>query len=228
MSHIDARDRSTRDCVEAILRDLAPPDVTTGARLIDPADEPHLFEAERKAVERSCAARRQEFASGRALLRELLGERVPLPPRTGQSPSLPYGVVCSLAHDHLLAVAAVSISPAIRAVGIDIEPAGPYDADLADMIVRLDEPLIDARMAFAMKEAAFKVWSDLGGGFLEPHQVRLDLDGRQSFGATVVGSGIRYTGRWARAEGRWLALVIEHTPSDEPRSAPQREYEFLA
>ena len=47
--------------------------VSVGAAAIDPADEQRLFPEEAAIVANAVAKRRREFASGRALLRSLLG-----------------------------------------------------------------------------------------------------------------------------------------------------------
>ena len=109
------------------------------------------------------AKRRHEFATGRALLRQLIGSDVAIPVGPDRAPVLPAGVRASLAHDHGLAVAAVTTDPRVRALGIDIEPVDPLPPDIATVVLRPDEVGLDAHHAFTMKEAAYKAWSRLGG-----------------------------------------------------------------
>ena len=54
--------------------------------------------------------------------------------------------------------------PAIVALGIDIEPATPLSAGVARLILRPEERHLDPHLAFVLKEAAYKAWSELGGG----------------------------------------------------------------
>jgi len=193
--------------VDAALRSLAPTGVRVGSRVIDGRDDGRLFPIEAGAVERAVARRRREFASGRVLLRQLLGGEIPIPVRPNRAPGLPDGVTGSLAHDAGLAVAAVSFDPQITALGIDVEPDVPLSADLAAMILRPDEAGLDAHLAFTLKEAVYKAWSTGGGELIDFAAVRLTLD-RGAFSGEVVAAATRFDGRYASAAGRWLALVV--------------------
>lgn len=193
--------------VDAALRSLAPPGVRTGFRTIDERDVQRLHPVEAIAVERAVARRRHEFATGRVLLRELLGIDVAIPVGADRSPQLPEGVIGSLAHDADLAVAAVSRDAAICALGIDIEPATPLADDVAVVVLRDDEHGLDAHLAFTLKEAVYKAWSATGGALLEHQDVRVTVgDGR--FRGEVVRCAAWFDGRYAIAAGRWLALVV--------------------
>lgn len=186
---------------------LAPAGVLTGARVIDAADLDSLHDSERALVANAVAKRQHEFATGRVLLRELL--RVPNEILIGptRAPMLPPGVVGSLAHDRAVAVAAVSRDPGITAIGIDVEPVEPLPADMSRIILRDDEIGIDAHLAFTLKEAAYKAWSNAGGRMLDHHDVRLTVDGDR-FTATVLPDGRCLDGRWATIDGHHLALVV--------------------
>lgn len=191
--------------IATALRRLAPAGVLTGSRLIDAADLTRLRPAESAAVGRAVERRRREFATGRVLLRELLDTDDVIPVRADRSPELPAGVVGSLAHDDVVAVAAVS-RVGVAALGIDIERHGPADRELAAEVLRPDDAAVDARLAFVMKEASYKAWSGGGGHLLEFSDVRLSVDGDR-FTGEVVATGDRLDGRWADVAGRWLALV---------------------
>ena len=193
--------------VEAALRSLAPSGVRTGARWIDERDVARLHPVEAAAVERAVERRRREFASGRALLRQLLGRDVPIPVRPDRSPQLPVGVAGSLAHDVDLAVGATSIGAGIAALGIDVEPRAPLSDEVAAVILRPDEAGLDAHLAFTLKEAVYKAWSAVGGELIDFDAVRLTLDGDR-FSGEVVAVGRRFEGRYAAAGGRLLALVV--------------------
>lgn len=194
------------DAIAAALRALAPAKVTVGVRRIDEIDEATLFDDERHLIEAAVPQRRREFASGRVLLRELIGQHVPIPSRPDRAPDLPTGIVGSLAHDDEFVVAAIGRSEDVAALGVDIEPIQELTAGLPDSILRHDERELDPMLAFTLKEATYKAWSQLGGRFLEHHEVRLRIRG-SSFDATVVTEGADLTGSFASASGRWLALT---------------------
>ena len=92
---------------------MASAGVVTGARLIDGADLGLLHGSERSAVANAVAKRQHEFASGRALLRELLGVGDAILVGPTRAPLLPTGWVGSLAHDRAVVVAAVSRDPGV-------------------------------------------------------------------------------------------------------------------
>ncbi len=194
------------DLVAAALVALAPSGVRTGARAIDERDVAGLQPAERDAVATARPPRRREFATGRALLRDLLGVPDAIPRLPSRQPGWPDGVRGSLAHDHEVAVAAVSRDPAIRALGIDVELQGPLEPDEAALVLRADDGDIDPRLAFTMKEAAYKAWSSLGGAHLEHHDVRVTVEG-DTYRAELLDGEVCFEGRIAAVAGRWIALV---------------------
>ncbi len=195
--------------VAAALAALAPVGVRTGCRVIGDGDVATLHATEAVTVTRAVPGRRREFATGRALLRELLGADVTIPVRPDRSPGLPPGVVGSLAHDATVAVAAVAAVDVAAGLGIDVEVSGPLDADTASAVLRPDEVGIDAHLAFTIKEAVYKAWSAGGGRILDHHEVRISLvESSDRFVAVEVASGATFVGRWAHTAGRWLALVV--------------------
>jgi 4'-phosphopantetheinyl transferase EntD len=193
--------------LDAALATLAPAEVVTGSRVIAEHDVDALFAVERDAVARAVPSRRAEFASGRALLRALLGDHVAIPVGADRAPIAPDGTCVSLAHDRLVAVAAISRDPSVRSIGIDIEPATPLSADMAAVILRPEEGELDAHLAFTLKEATYKAWSRLGGRMLEFHDVRLRIEDG-TFAAEVVPDGVGFSGRFARVDQWWTALVV--------------------
>jgi 4'-phosphopantetheinyl transferase EntD len=193
--------------LDVALRVLTPADLTAGRRWVSAADLARLTEDEAEQIRHAVPRRRQEFASGRVLLRELLGRDVPIPVAVDRSPVLPPGFCGSLAHDDDVVVAAVSAVPSVLSIGIDVEPATPLEADVGALVLRPDEPGIDAHLAFTMKEAAYKAWSGLGGPMLDHHDVRLTMT-TDAFRAEIMTEGIALDGSWITAGGRWLALVV--------------------
>lgn len=198
--------------LESAIAALAPADVRTGVRLIDADDLGDLRDAEARHVTQAVAKRRNEFATGRRLLRHLLATDAAIPVAPDRKPVFPAGAVGSLAHDAEVAVAAVAHTDSYRALGIDVEPAGSVDRAVADAILRPDEAELDPLLAFTLKEAVYKAWSMSGGPMLEHHDVRLRVE-RQStadvipFRGEVVTAGDVLTGSYCLADDRWLALV---------------------
>jgi 4'-phosphopantetheinyl transferase EntD len=189
------------------LRSIAPAGVAVGARRIDADDLTTLFAEEQLAVARAVTGRRIEFATGRALLRSLIGRHVPIAVAANRGPLLPTDVRGSLAHDREFAVAAISRDPRIASIGIDIEPMTALEPDMCSVILRPDERHLDAHLAFTLKEATYKAWSALGGRMLDFHEVRLDI-ADSGFHADVVGESARFHGGFATAADRWVALVV--------------------
>jgi 4'-phosphopantetheinyl transferase EntD len=197
----------------AALAALVPHGVRTGARAVAGDEDAPLHPAEASAVAAARAARRREFATGRALLRELLGSSEALPPTDRRAPAWPAGWCGSLAHDGDVAVAAVAPSPPWRALGVDLEAHGGLDADEAAIVLRPDEAIeaVDPVLAFVLKETAYKAWSALGGGLLDHHDVRVTMCDGDRFEATVVAAGVSMAGRYASVAGRWLAFTAGPT-----------------
>jgi 4'-phosphopantetheinyl transferase EntD len=191
----------------AALASIAPHDVVTGVRSIDAADVTRLAPVERAAVANAVDRRRHEFASGRVLLRTLLGRDAAIAVGPTRAPVLPPGWVGSLAHDRTVAVAAVARAGDVVALGVDVEPDVELSADLARIILRADDGDVDAHLAFTLKEAAYKAWSNSGGGMLDHHDVRIAVTS-VGFTATVIEPGVVIDGRHVSIGGKHLALAI--------------------
>jgi len=188
------------------LASLAPPGVRTGALPVDGAHVEEMFRQESVSVANAVAARRAEFATGRALARRLLGRRLPLPVGADRAPEWPVGFVGSIAHDRRVVLAAVGAASQVASLGVDLEAIGAMTADEGALVLRDDEVGIDARLAFVLKEAVYKAWSASGGRFLEFHDVRLHVE-RDRFRGEVVPDGGTVEGRFTAAAGRWVALA---------------------
>ena len=191
---------------------MAPPWVRTGARTIEVCDIDDLRPGEWEAVARAVPARQAEFASGRALLRELIGTDVEILAGPDRRPRFPDGVTGTLAHDHEVVVAATADGSRCRALGIDIEPLSVLTPDEARLVRRADERHLDPHLLFVLKEAAYKAWSSVGGRMLEHHQVVVDVDQpARTFTAIVDSTGVEFRGRYIVVENRHLALVVDDT-----------------
>ena len=196
-----------KEALDVIIASLGLPGVVSGARLIDPADSETLHAVERSAVSAAVPARRAEFASGRALLRSLIGHDGAIPVAADRRPLLPTGVRASLAHDGQFVVAVSSRSDDIASLGIDIEPDQTLEPGIVSVIARPDEREIDPLVLFCAKEAAYKAWSQCGGGFLEHADVRVRLAGAM-FTAEVLECGVVIDGGWARIDGRCVTVAV--------------------
>ena len=191
------------------LRSLAPRWVRTGARTIDLGEMDGLWPGERCAVAEAVSVRQAEFATGRALLRQLIGADLEIPVGVNGRPMLPLGVAGTLAHDHDVAVAATSTRSSCRALGVDIEPLTMLTHDEAMLILRPEERHLDAHLVFVLKEAVYKAWSSLGGDLIGHNDVVVDVDeSGRNFTAVVRSVSIRFAGRYLAVEGRHLSLVV--------------------
>lgn len=205
---IRVRTNTTRQIAEA-LRSLAPSWVRTGARAIDVGDLDGLWPRERAAVAGAVIPRQAEFATGRALLRQLIGDNVEIRVDPDRRPRLPVGVVGTLAHDQEVAVAATTTRSSCRAIGVDVEPVTVFAPDEALLILRPEERHLDAHLVFVLKEAVYKAWSSLGGGMLDHHEVAVDVDeSGRDFRAIVGSIPTRFSGRYIAVEDRYIALVV--------------------
>jgi 4'-phosphopantetheinyl transferase EntD len=188
------------------LRSLVGPGLRSGVRRIGASDLDHLDVREFAIVASAVPKRQREFATGRALLHDIVETTEPILIAATRAPVFPPGIVGSLAHDHEVAVAVVGRSGRLRALGVDVEPADPLDPALVEAILRDDEDVDDPHLAFTAKEAAYKAWSSMGGTMLEHHDVRLRFDGG-CFGAHVLPAAFELRGTWATVAGRHLAAV---------------------
>ncbi len=206
----DAVEPVTR-ALEALGLAIDRPQLRFGASAIDAGAIADLRPEEAVAVAASVASRRAEFASGRTLLRRVLGVDVAVPVGADRRPVLPPDVTASVAHDADLVIVAVARDQPFT-VGIDVERVGAVDRTLVPIVLRPDEPGIDPTLAFCAKEAVYKAWSMAGGRFLEHHDVRLSIVG-PTVHAEVLAVGpddptVRIGGGWATTAGRYVVLVV--------------------
>ena len=195
--------------IDEALRSLAPTWVRTGVRTIDMRALDGMWPSERAAVAGAMDRRQAEFATGRALLRQLIGDDVEIRVGSDRRPLLPPGVTGSLAHDQEIAVAATTTRSTCCALGVDIEPLAVFSRDEARMILRPEERHLDAHLDFVLKEAVYKAWSSLGGQMLDHHEVVVDVDESGRDFTAIVGSvPATFSGSYVVTENRHLALVV--------------------
>lgn len=165
----------------AEIRTLLPPGCAVAEA--DPrAPATGLWSEEEHAITRAVEKRRREFAAGRRAVRAALAElglapcAVPMGP--DRAPIWPQGLTGSISHTDTDCVAVVAPLTAVRAIGIDIEPALPLDEDLWPEICTARElawlatqPTAErgfaARRIFAAKEAFYKAQYPLTGALLD-------------------------------------------------------------
>ncbi len=178
--------------------------------------QPPLWPGEQVAVRRAVPARRQEFAAGRAAARAAMQDAgvdpAALPAGTDRAPRWPAGVAGSISHAAGLAAALAARSAVWAGIGLDIEKAAPFNADLAAIIRapgdRDDSGLgadLSATLAFSAKEAAFKAQFPLTGLWLDHRDVDITLT-PTSF--TVVVRDVPLVGRWMRTDGMFLSILL--------------------
>jgi 4'-phosphopantetheinyl transferase EntD len=166
------------------------------------------------AVQEAVERRRNEFATGRACIRQALDslgcEYRSVPAESNRAPCWPRGVIGSVSHSRTLAVAVVARRETALAVGIDVETVAPLEPNLWPLITRPDEAMPLGERAtleglrFSCKEAAFKCWFQAGGDrIIEFLDVWLGL-GSGVFTANMPPPGPRVIqGRWAKSLGHW-------------------------
>ncbi|WP_245442166.1 4'-phosphopantetheinyl transferase family protein [Mesorhizobium hawassense] len=191
---------------------LAPPGLVVGCRHISAGDEHHILSAESASMATREPGARAATGAGRHVAHELLRRLgcVDLAIVRGQSgnPIWPAGIVGSIAHDDLMAVAVVARSDALKGVGVDIEPALPLPDDLLAVVAapqdRLGDldPKLGGRILFAIKEAAYKASFPLDGRVLGFEDIAVDFEKSEA----VTSFGRRLIVRFA-ASPRILALA---------------------
>ncbi|MFG2847116.1 4'-phosphopantetheinyl transferase [Kitasatospora sp. NPDC048296] len=154
------------------LRRLLPQGVAVVASAGEIDDGP-LFAVEASAVREACAARRAEFATGRALARRAMGDLghppAPVPVGRGREPVWPVGLAGSISHSAGWFVAAVAERRGCWALGIDVESCARLSADALAALRRFVLSAEERRSIgtdrwaaleiFSAKEAAFKALS---------------------------------------------------------------------
>jgi 4'-phosphopantetheinyl transferase EntD len=165
---------------------LAQPGMSTGHRIIAKGDDTALLAEELQSFDRSVEMVRRRSGAARLLARRLLVsagfDPVPLPRSHLGAPVWPDGVVGSLAHDEVVAVAALAGAHVYEGIGIDIEPALALPLELVAMVATRNEirrystDLIQSRTLFAIKEAVYKALNPLDGVFLDFHDIEIDFE----------------------------------------------------
>jgi 4'-phosphopantetheinyl transferase EntD len=154
-------------------------------RIITDGDEYALLPGEIAFPAAASLGLRRQTGTGRIVARELLlsaGIRDPILPRTTSgSVRWPRGYIGSIAHDASVAVCAIASTRQVCALGVDIEPAEFLPTGLADLIATPSErrkysvEIVNSRLLFVCKEAAYKAIHPLTGAQPEFQDVEVDL-----------------------------------------------------
>lgn len=166
------------------------------------AEIPPLWSEEQQFVAGAVPSRVREFSAGRDCARRAM-TALGRPPSailvTGDRlPAWPPGIVGSITHGGGHCAAAVACKDReLIAIGIDLEPAEPLDANLVESICRGDEVdwlsrrpdmerLLLARAIFSAKECAYKCLFPVSRTPLDFEDMRVDLElPRNAFTATL-------------------------------------------
>ena len=187
-----------------------------------------LAPSERAAITDAVPSRRAEFTTGRWLARRALAQlgvevdAIDVGP--DRAPLWPPGIVGSITHTRGLCAVAVARSEDVAAIGLDAEPAEALSVQVLHEVPRPSERrwlatlpedergpparLLFARLVFAIKECVYKAQYPIAARFLDFPDVEVTTpisDGTWSASILRPDEPRRLTGRYARAEGHWLA-----------------------
>jgi len=203
---------------------------TSGARVrAAPIDDAAHFAhvEEERLVANAVDARRREFASGRRLAHAVLAElgcaAGPLLPGKRRAPAWPVGVIGSISHARGVAAVVVARNPPFAAVGLDVEGAEALRTELIDTVLTAREKLefagaelgATAKLAFVVKECAYKAWSPTLEAVPEFTDVEIEFDApRERFVARSIPrrdgriEAMSVCGRCGRRDARVFAVAL--------------------
>lgn len=186
--------------LEMSARTLVPAGVAVSVTDAKGEAEP-LWPAEESAIQNATPARQTEFAAGRMAARRALLAlgRAPsaIPVGEDRAPVWPRAVVGSIAHDAKACIAVVGERERFKALGIDIEPALPLEAEIFSEICRPEElawlrqlPFetrgLVARRFFSAKEAIYKCQYAVSRTMFDFHALSVVFDKQGRFDARLM------------------------------------------
>lgn len=175
------------------------------------------FADELALVAGSSVARHDELVDGRWCAHRAM-ERIgvtaePVLRTEAGAPVWPPGLRGSISHCASYAVAAVTRSPEVRALGVDVELAQPLTDEVLGVVLTSRERTTPAPgpggevVRFSAKESVYKAWSSAGGGWLDFADVEVALGADGTFAANVLDRE-RVEGAWVTIEGLVLTLAV--------------------
>lgn len=216
--------------MEDLLDGLFPAEISASAGAIEDWTG-ELLPEERLSIGKAVESRRSEFATGRKLARQLLGEcghpNFPLL-REDRLPCWPGGIIGSITHtrnrsgSRSLCVAAVGHASRFAGIGIDCEPDEPVDQGIERVVCRGDEHAWvgegvgdergrRCRVVFSIKEAVYKAFFPRTRVFWSFQDVTVSIDlERGVYSARLPESaGVeRVEGRIRRRDGWILSATV--------------------
>lgn len=205
-----------------MIEQLLPSGVVVVEAFEDLAEEA-VFPGEEDLVANAVERRIREFVTTRRCAREALGKLgyAPLPIRSGprREPQWPAGVVGSIAHTTGYRVAAVTLRCVLASIGIDAEQNEPLPDGVEELVTAPGEPQMLAllsqtfpniywsRVLFSAKKSVYKAWYPITGRWLGFEDVRVTIDPRGTFAATVLVDGTRTDGGSPLSELRGSFLL---------------------
>lgn len=212
--------------LELAARAIVPSGVMVSVSSVKNTVEP-LWPGEIDAVADAVPSRVSEFTAGRTAARRALIAlgRPPsaIPAGKDRAPNWPRATVGSIAHDETACIAIVAERERFRALGVDVEPAQPIEAELYQEICRPEERAwlrqlpfkcrgLAARRFFCAKESVYKCQYTVSReifGF-EALSVNFDKEGRFQARLTRTagpfGAGTIFNGVTALVSGQILSL----------------------
>lgn len=225
------RDSDLQEIRAAITR-MLPESVVASVGAIASASA-SLTPAESTSAARMSPGRLQEFTAGRGHAKsalEQLGLHSPeVAVRPDRAPLWPRGYVGSISHSGDLVLAVAARSTALRAIGVDLEPAVPLDSELLQRVCRPEElarlamsgePSLRAKLIFSAKESVYKCIAPHTRSFLEFDEVEILFEtGEQRFvarghgraGALLAPSTL--AGAFIQAGGYWVTAAWQTAPA---------------
>jgi phosphopantetheine--protein transferase-like protein len=189
-----------------------------------------LFPQEQEFIKKAVDKRRSEFAAGRACAREALCAigfaPMPILQNDARAPLWPDGTLGAISHSHTWAGAAVTRSPDLCGIGLDIETIKRVNLDIARMVLTQQETnfyaaLPDAEkkqylaLVFSAKEAVYKCLSPVSAiriGFKDAlvqqtdgHKFEVFMSGRI---ADALPACACMTGRFFLHEGSVFTGIV--------------------
>lgn len=171
--------------------------------------------------------RRREFIAGRAHARQVLESlglvNPSLPVGKNRAPVWPAGFVGSISHGGALVLAVAAPGTRLAAIGVDVEPSTPLEADLLERVCRPEEWARlrgspdcrqRAKLVFSAKESVYKCLAPRMGIFMEFFDLEIIFDvSRQAFRtqghgpvANLIHPGT-LLGSYGEAGGFWLTCA---------------------
>jgi 4'-phosphopantetheinyl transferase EntD len=191
-------------------------------------EPPDLPADEAFSIAHAVPRRRLEFATGRDCARRAMAALghagASIPRGQDRVPIWPDGLVGNITHtDDWVAAAVARRDQGFVAIGIDLEPAAALPPDLWASVcapqeqakltvVRGMTPGLAARLAFCMKEAAFKCQYALSRAMLEFADLAIDVDAEAGTFAATYRKAVPPFDVHDRLFGRF-AISAEHIAS---------------